>query len=171
MTLVELFENKIYSTDKQDHNYLQYYDEWFKQYKDKKISLLEIGLENGHSIKLWKDYFTKASIYGMDINDGGYFKGDSTDTNQLLRQGLLRLKFDIIIDDGDHHPTSQAKTYMNMKDQLNSGGLYIIEDIAGPKYNNYIYEKGVDKIKSLGFELIDTDGKHSISYLGVLKKQ
>ena len=58
-----------------------------------------------------------------------------------------------------------------MKDQLNSGGLYIIEDIAGPKYNNYIYEKGVDKIKSLGFELIDTDGKHSISYLGVLKKQ
>ena len=55
MTLVELFENKIYSTDKQDHNYLQYYDEWFKQYKDKKIALLEIGVENGHSIKLWKD--------------------------------------------------------------------------------------------------------------------
>jgi spermidine synthase len=61
------------------------------------------------------------------------------------------------------------KTYKNLKNRLNEGGIYIIEDIHGPKYNNYIYEKEVDKIKSLGFEMIDTDGIHTISYLGVIR--
>ena len=188
MTLLELFErgaeeastpgrdwveHTSYSTDKGDHNYIKYYSEWFAPYQDKEINMLEVGVENGNSIKLWRDYFTKGTVYGMDINDGGEFKCDSTDTEQvdkLLGHGRFGdLRFDIIIDDGDHNPISQAKTYMNLIDRLNDGGIYIIEDIPGPKYANYIYEKEVDKIKSLGFEMIDTDGKFTLSYLGVIR--
>jgi hypothetical protein len=157
-----------YATDKGEHNYIKYYSEWFAKYQDEEINLLEVGVERGFSIYLWKSYFTKGKVYGMDINDGGNFKCDSTDKKAVDEQ-LGDLKFDIIIDDGDHNPESQIKTYKNLKNRLNDGGLYIIEDIHGPKYNNYIYEKGVNKIKSLGFEIIDTDGIHTISYLGIIR--
>jgi len=163
-----------FATDKGEHNYIKYYSEWFAPYQDKEINLLEVGVESGFSIYLWKAYFTKGKVYGMDVNDGGDFKGDSTNkevVDKLLgpdgRFGDLR--FDIIIDDGDHHPESQMKTYMNLKDRLNDGGLYIIEDLPGPKYGDNIFEKEVDKIKSLGFEVIDTDGIHTLSYLGIIR--
>ncbi len=170
MNLFDTLYSKRYATDKLEHKYIGYYNEWFAPYQDEEINLLEVGVLNGHSIKLWKDYFTNAKIYGMEKAEvyGGNFKCDSTDKEAVDEQ-LGDLKFDIIIDDGDHHPESQMKTYMNLKDRLNSGGLYIIEDIYGPKYNNNIHEKEVDKIKSLGFEVIDTDGEYTLSYLGVLR--
>ena len=170
MNLFDTLYSKRYATDKLEHKYIGYYNEWFAPYQDEEINLLEVGVQNGHSIKLWKDYFTNAKIYGMEKAEvyGGDFKCDSTDKEAVDEQ-LADRYFDIIIDDGDHHPESQMKTYMNLKDRLNGGGLYIIEDIAGPKYNNYKYEKEVDKIKSLGFEIIDTNGAFTISYLGVLR--
>jgi hypothetical protein len=168
MNLISVWKDKYYGTDKGDHNYIKYYNEWFEEYQNKEINLLEVGVENGGSIRLWEDYFTNGTIYGMDIKDGGNFKCDSTDKKAVDEQ-LGDLKFDIIIDDGDHNPISQVKTYMNLEDRLNDGGIYIIEDIPGPKYANYIYEKEVDKIKSLGFEVIDTDGKFTLSYLGVIR--
>lgn len=159
-----------YKTDKGEHNYIKYYSEWFAKYQYKEINLLEVGVEGGWSIYLWKSYFTKGKVYGMDINEifGGDFKCDSTDKKAVDEQ-LGDLKFDIIIDDGDHHPESQMKTYMNLKNRLNGGGLYIIEDIYGQKYSDNIYEKEVDKIKSLGFEIIDTKGQFNTSYLGVIR--
>ncbi len=182
MTLLKLFynytphrqnlpvETASYSTDKGDHNYIKYYSEWFAPYQDKEINLLEVGVENGGSIKLWRDYFTKGTVYGMEKAEvyGGDFKCDSLNKKEVDK-ALGDLKFDIIIDDGDHHPESQIKTYKNLKNRLNDGGLYVIEDIHGPKYNNYIHERGVNKIKSLGFEIIDTDGIFTISYLGVIR--
>ena len=30
-------------------------------------NILEIGIQNGGSIKLWRDYFINATIYGLDI--------------------------------------------------------------------------------------------------------
>ncbi len=166
MNLFDTLYSKRYATDKLEHKYIGYYNEWFAPYQDEEINLLEVGVLNGHSIKLWKDYFTNAKIYGMEKAEvyGGNFKCDSTDKEAVDEQ-LGDLKFDIIIDDGDHHPESQMKTYMNLKDRLNEGGIYIIEDIAGPKYGDNVYEKEVDKIKSLGFEVIDTDGIHTISYI------
>jgi hypothetical protein len=174
MTLVELFENNRYGwygTDKGEHNYLRYYDGWFKKYKDEEINLLEVGVLNGHSIQLWKDYFTNAKIYGMEKAEvyGGDFKCDSLNKTEVDK-ALGDLKFDIIIDDGDHHPDSQLKTYRNLKEYLNKGGLYIIEDIYGPKHKNNRYKDKVDRFRSLGFNIVDTKGIFSISYLGVLRK-
>jgi len=170
MNLISVWKDKYYATDKGFHNYIKYYNEWFEEYQDKEINFLEVGVENGYSIRLWKDYFTKATVYGMDMakHYGCDFHGDSTNKEEVDKL-LGDLKFDIIIDDGDHYPDSQVQTYMNLKDRLNEGGIYVIEDIHGPKYNDYIYEKGVDKIKSLGFEIIDTDGKYTVSYLGMIR--
>ena len=68
MTFTELFNSNFYNTDKDKHNYLQAYDKLFYEYRDKKINLLEVGVHEGGSLLLWKDYFSNGTIYGMDNN-------------------------------------------------------------------------------------------------------
>ena len=68
-TLVELFNSKgynYYQTDKNTvHSYLETYEKLFNSYKDEDIVFLEVGVREGGSIRLWGDYFTKATIYGI----------------------------------------------------------------------------------------------------------
>jgi len=84
-TLLELFqkynnyEDVEYPSDKNSyHSYIEdVYEEYFSQYKNKKINLLEIGVAFSGSIRLWNDYFKNAKIYGIDNfscgqNPGGF---------------------------------------------------------------------------------------------------
>ena len=41
------------------HHYFEIYEENFRKYKDKDITLLEIGVFRGASLKMWKEYFGK----------------------------------------------------------------------------------------------------------------
>ena len=54
---------------KHGHCYGRLYDHLFSPFKDKKIDLVEIGIEHGASIVSWREYFTKANIIGIDIKD------------------------------------------------------------------------------------------------------
>ena len=55
-------------TDKNTlHSYLDLYENLFADKKESAKHILEIGIANGGSIKLWKDYFTNATIHGIDI--------------------------------------------------------------------------------------------------------
>jgi len=142
MTFTELFNSNFYNTDKDKHNYLQAYDKLFYEYRDKKINLLEVGVHEGGSLLLWKDYFSNGTIYGMDNNpeitlvkdiyryrlNRNIFRSDSRRKKEVDKQ-LRDLKFDIIIDDGDHRFGAQLKTYMNLKHRLKENGIYIIEDV------------------------------------------
>ena len=59
---------KYYDTSKIDlHNYIPTYEKLFHDFKNKPIDFLEIGIYNGGSLKLWRDYFTQANITGIDI--------------------------------------------------------------------------------------------------------
>ena len=41
----------------------------FSKFKDKNITFVEIGVYNGGSLKIWKNYFgPKSRIIGIDIN-------------------------------------------------------------------------------------------------------
>lgn len=73
----------------------------------------------------------------------------------------LEIKFHIIIDDGDHNPCAQVKTFENFYNYLDNDGIYIIEDVTDFRYNclkvylnflkiNYDYEK----IKDIGSIII-----------------
>jgi hypothetical protein len=42
---------------------------------------------------------------------------------------LNDLTFDIIIDDGSHHFEDQIATFNLLKDRMNAGGIFIIEDV------------------------------------------
>ena len=134
---------KYYDTSKVDlHNYIPTYENLFKDFKNKHIDFLEIGIYNGGSLKLWRDYFTHANITGIDIvytetakntlanTNVNVYLSDSTDSNSdVLITKIQNTDFDIIIDDGCHSFESQYKTLQNYWKKLKNGGIYIIEDI------------------------------------------
>ena len=72
MTLKQILQdfNLQQDTDKDTtHCYIeQFYESAFEPYRSKKISILEIGISLGASLKLWKEYF-KNSIHVIGIDN------------------------------------------------------------------------------------------------------
>ena len=51
------------------------------------------------------------------------------------------INFDIIIDDGSHDPMDQEKSFNILKGQMNTGGVYVIEDIICFAHNKHFFLK------------------------------
>ena len=60
-------------TDKGDYlSYVDFfYEKYFFKFKNREISLLEIGYRHGASLALWSIYFPKANIFGIDNGSDG----------------------------------------------------------------------------------------------------
>src|SRR4051794_33582731 len=58
-----------HGTDKasSDNDYLNFYETFFAPLQNIQISILEIGVLNGASLKTWEDYFPMAKIIGVDV--------------------------------------------------------------------------------------------------------
>ena len=66
MSLEKIVDNS--RTDKNTiHSYLSLYQKLLITKKETAKNVLEVGIYNGGSIKLWSDYFTNANVYGLDI--------------------------------------------------------------------------------------------------------
>lgn len=137
-----------YATDKgpRDHYYTELYDRLFLPVKNSVRKVCEIGIAEGRSLKMWRQYFRKAMIYGIDINDSSKFNSDTVktfiadqaDRNQLKKFiDTLGGGFDIILDDGGHSMEQQQVSFAYLFKYVKPGGYYIIEDVhtslAGPK--------------------------------------
>ena len=141
MQLIDLF--KKYPSKGKLH-FLKIYEHYFKDFKNKKINILEIGVHEGKSLMIWKDYFPKANIVGIDLKTYNFkinriftFQGDQTDTNFLLTVARKFKKFDIIIDDGSHICSHIIKTFSVLFDYLKDDGLYICEDLQTSYWPRY----------------------------------
>jgi hypothetical protein len=129
-----------YGTDKFNrHRYTEIYFEIFKHLKDEKIKLLELGLLDGDSLRMWREWFSNAEISGIDINidnlktiDNVNILKSNTQTIDICKD-LNYQEFDIIIDDADHHPYQQLITLWNTWPLLKKGGIYVIEDVQNIK--------------------------------------
>ena len=129
------------------HGYTLYYSKLFEAFRNKEINMLEIGLarrgQRGSanmscpSLNMWVDYFPKANIFGLDIDDFTSVKldrariycGDQGNPADLLKPVEACSEFDIIIDDGSHASYHQQITLKTLFPYLKKGGLYIIEDL------------------------------------------
>ena len=117
----------------QFHSYIDgYYAPQFETHRLKAKRILEIGIKAGHSLNMWKEYFPNAHVVGVDNTKRNticpsceVIIGDATDKKTFTNQK----NFDIIIDDGSHLIEQQIQSFNILWDKLNSGGLYIIEDI------------------------------------------
>jgi hypothetical protein len=127
-------------TDKglRGHYYTELYDVFFLPLKNGAAKILEIGIASGDSLKMWMDYFPRATIYGIDIVpktklDSARIKtfvADQADRTQLESFiGKFGGDFDIIIDDGGHLMNQQQISLGFLFKYVKPGGYYIIEDL------------------------------------------
>jgi predicted O-methyltransferase YrrM len=119
------------------HSYVESsYGELFQRIKSAK-NVLEIGILTGGSHLLWRDYFSEATIVGIDINPCVALLNQqrivqitadaySIETANLMEDNL----FDLIIDDGPHTLSSMKKAIENYLPKLSQTGIMCIEDIA-----------------------------------------
>jgi len=128
------------------HGYHHFYCHILEFLRSQKFNMLEIGMDRRYSLNLWLSYFSKAYIYGIDINYEHkdplnprcrIFQCDQNDIDKM--HFLLKdvNSFKLIIDDGSHVPEMQLSSFnylFNFK--LENGGIYIIEDIETSYWSN-----------------------------------
>ncbi len=134
MNLLEI--GKKYPSTKNISGFIELYEKYFSKYQNSEINILEIGVDDGHSLRIWREYFPKANICGIDIiekkftiNNVEILKGDQTDLI-FLKSIIQKYKnFDIIIDDGSHQSKHIIKSFKFLFFYLKSDGIYVIEDL------------------------------------------
>lgn len=124
-----------HKTDKSTitHCYLDNYEKHIAQWRDKEITILEIGVAGGASIKMWREYFPKAKVYGIDNNPDckgeGIFIGDHNNVKFMAEVMMSIGKCDLIIDDGSHVGHDMKTLFLMLfRHGLNPNGLYCVED-------------------------------------------
>ena len=154
-TLAQLCERHGLNTDKcpRHHNYVEVYDKLFPAVRDSTRRLLEIGVLEGDSMRLWEAYFPAAKIFGVDIEPKPRVNTErirTTVADQGRRKDLQLVlerfggDYDIIIDDGGHTMTQQQLSFATLFPALNAGGVYIIEDV-GTSFPQFYPGYGVEK--------------------------
>lgn len=155
-----------HGTDKSSihHNYLVFYEKFLEKFRFETIKILEIGVLEGRSLKMWEEYFQFARIIGIDINPDCKKHENHKISIELLDQskesdlnsiGQIHGSFDLIIDDGSHIWDHQIKTLKCLFPLVKSGGIYILEDIDTsygrykPQYRGSSNISAADYIKTL----------------------
>ena len=132
------------------HKWLHYFDiyeENFSKFKKKKITILEIGIAKGGSLRMWGNYFSSDStIVGIDINPKckkfeknniKTYIGNQTDVNFLSSVIKDIGKPDIIIDDGGHTSNQQIISFNYLFGHLNDKGIYLVEDTHSSYHSDF----------------------------------
>jgi len=165
------------------HTFSNYYYSLFNHFKDDVKLVFECGLgtnnqkiqsnmgpngKPGASLRVWRDYFKNAQIYGADIDNDILFEEHRIKTyyvDQLKTQTIMQMwkkvrvkNFDIIIDDGLHNSEANLNFFFNSFKKLKKNGIYIIEDVKGSDLKSTMSE-----LKSFNSELIIL-GKRKLSY-------
>lgn len=140
-TLEEIFKGNTGRIIHRHEHVLDIYDEYFSRFRGKEVNILEIGLDHGGSIFMWKEYFgEKAHIYGMDIagHTVSVEKEDPSIKVFIGDQGNLKFLqsvisqvggFDVIIDDGSHECPRQIACFEFLFSHMKDNGIYAIEDL------------------------------------------
>ena len=147
------------------HTYDTYYHSIFNLSRESIKHVFECGLgtnnpnfkahmtENGipgASLRVWRDYFFNAKIYGGDIDEEILFEEeriktfflDQLNTNSIksMWENIEVEEFDIIIDDGLHEPEANYNFFINSFHKLKKNGVFVIEDVKN-KYLVYLQNK------------------------------
>ena len=125
------------------HGYAKIYENAFVDLKNASINILELGSFYGNAAAAFYFYFDKAYIYSGDIypdlfkyksNRIKNFYVDSSSRNSLSNNLLSKKNnFDIIIEDASHMLKDQILSLFMLFPLLNSGGLFIVEELDFPE--------------------------------------
>jgi hypothetical protein len=137
-----------YQTDKAYfHLFTEFYNNYFERFLNRPINILEIGIFEGRSLLMLKEFFPESSIYSIDINPQSVALNlgnnihtylCSQDDFSNLQKIFNNKKFDIIIEDGSHMTSHQQTSLGFFFPYLNSGGIYVCEDLHTSYSSEYV---------------------------------
>ncbi len=132
-------DNKIINA----HGYARTYEIHFKEIKQKKLNIIELGAFYGNATAALYFYFKNSFIFSADINPDMFLYRSkrvknffaNTSSRNSVQENLLKknLKFDIIIEDASHMLKDQIISLFMLFKTLQAGGLFIIEEIDFPE--------------------------------------
>jgi hypothetical protein len=137
---------KKYLCDKVDEwhtfkgkTYFDVYESYLEKFRARDITFLELGVRDGASLQVWKEYFSSnTKIIGIDIDlrckrfEGGNISievGSQGDEDFLHSVIKRHGPFDVILDDASHINELTLKSFNQLSKYISPGGLYIIEDL------------------------------------------
>lgn len=137
MTLDEI--GLLEGTDKSslNHDYLRHYSAALIHLRDRPINVLELGVQGGQSLRMWRRWFTEATIIGVDMNPqckrheeprAHVFIGKQDDP-ELLTSICDQFPPTVIIDDASHRGGETVASLEVLFPRLAPGGVYIVEDL------------------------------------------
>jgi hypothetical protein len=137
------------------HNYCPVYYDLFKDKRETKGYVVELGMGEGASLKMWNDFFPNSGIFGLDnelkrvkrfsdltdievdewprisaqVCDQSSIKSLINFTNnvELLRETFL------FVDDGSHRTSDQFLSAVVLVPFLKDETIYVIEDVHEPE--------------------------------------
>jgi GT2 family glycosyltransferase/glycosyltransferase involved in cell wall biosynthesis len=132
------------------HKWLHYfdvYDRHLRRYVGTPVTLLEIGVFHGGSLKMWQTYLgPQARIVGIDIDprckvledpQTQILIGDQADPQFLAEVREKVGTVDVVIDDGGHHVEQQVMSFEELFPVVCEGGTYIVEDLHTNYWDAY----------------------------------
>lgn len=159
--MTEFVESALIKYDAPKNMEIAYiFDTWMPRDPDAKILILEIGVQNGFSMRAWCDAYPNADVYGIDIDSNCMSKDVGrakifigSATNREFLQSVAGTKlFDVIIDDGGHIADQQQIAFDELFKVLVHGGVYIIEDLhvaTDASRQSVGYSNTIDFVKNL----------------------
>ena len=152
MKLIEAAKMKKFGIVRKLENYFSEYDFNFKDVRERKdLRIFEIGVQDGGSLAMWKEYFPGAEITGLDIDprckefeQGGVrvYIGSQEFPEVLRTIESERGPFDVVIDDGGHTMNQQIISFNTLFPLLREGGVYVIEDLHTSYWSAFGGRKG-----------------------------
>lgn len=153
MILLDFLATK-YGTDKKstDHCYTPIYEHYLREIRHGVKSMLEVGVNDARSIKMWEDYFPNAIIYGVDMSivapvfplkgSTVIYEISQEDSNRLT-ETFRDKRLDVVVDDASHDQDKTLKTFNTLMPLIVSGGHYFIEDLPWifvSKISDWLYQ-------------------------------
>ena len=162
---------KKYDTDKSSqrknvtntrhcHPYTLFYNSLFKDKRNTQLDIAELGILDGASLLMWREYFTNSNIYGFEYNNVlinnfkqkynnerinlSYLDVTNEDSIKNAFNNLNKM-YDIIIEDTTQQFEDQIRAIKNIYSYLKPGGILIVEDIF-KSYNENDY---IDRLKPI----------------------
>jgi len=161
MSLEELADNS--RTDKNTlHSYLPLYQNLLMSKKESAKNVLEVGIYNGGSIKLWNDFFINATVYGLDImNINDVWEGIKNNEKIILHTSkdaynedffianflYKNIKCDFMLDDGPHTLESMKQFIKLYSQIMTDDGILIIEDVQSWDWIDILKNEVPDHLK------------------------
>ena len=126
------------------HQFTRHYERHLAPLRDKRLTLLEIGIggyddpaAGGASLRMWRGYFPRAQVYGVDMWDKSGVDGprittvraDQADLEAVAAVATKYGPFDVVVDDGSHVSKLTRGTFDVLFPHVRPGGLYVVEDV------------------------------------------